>query len=230
MSRGGIADDKCVFLGGLALSSVWHDVHDYLIQFGPVANLYLPYCKKTGTIKGYAKASFASADSVTRLLARSQHIIGGRCVGISLWKKKAEYAPLKAETRLRKVHVRCRGGLSENEIRDCFAGYGKVEAVDMRFDPMTQVSRRFCYVIFESVESAQEVARIRKHMFSGVKLICEMSKPETSSPVTTTGGDSSTRNKHSFKSEFSRAQGSSSIFDSPIQHPFSRNIRTLEDL
>ena len=174
--------DCSIFVGGLALSSVWQDVHDYLTCFGPVANLYLPRCQATGTIQGYAKATFASADSVARILSRPHHSIGGRCVGISLWKKKAEYVPLKDEVRLRKVHVRFRCGLPQRQLREYFSAFGEVEQVDVRLDPVTQAHRKFCYVLFRSPESAQEVARIRKHSWLGTQMICQMSKPAKSTP------------------------------------------------
>lgn len=166
-----------VFIGGLPLSAEWQDVHDYLAQFGEPISLHLPRCKKTDRIKGYAKATMASSHSVALLLRQPRHIIRGLSVGISLWKKKTEYVPLKDEERHRKVHVRFEVNISRDQLIDYFTKFGTIQQVDMRCNPITQEPRNFCYITFDSEASALKVASIRTHIYGEKLLICEMSKP-----------------------------------------------------
>src|SRR3990167_3653722 len=164
-------EENTIFMGGLPLSADWQLVHSYLQQFGTVHTLYLPRCRKTGRIKGYAKASFVSGEAADRLLAQPTHMLAGLSVGISLWKRKSDYIPLKDEQRLRKVYVKF-----EHE-RAYLSQFGELQELDLRVDPITQQPRNFGYAVFETAEAAQQVANLRIHWFSGITLTCEMSKP-----------------------------------------------------
>ena len=182
MSQGSGTEHCTVFIGGLPLSAEWQDVHDYLVQFGEPKSLHLPRCKKTNRIKGYAKATLASPHSVALLLRQPRHIIRGLSVGISLWKKKTEYVPLKDEERHRKVHVRFEVNFSREQLEEYFSKFGSIQHVDLRCNPITQEPRNFCYITFDSAASALKVASIRNHSYYGNSLICEMSKPIHFSP------------------------------------------------
>src|SRR3990167_5150177 len=170
-------EENTIFMGGLPLSADWQLVHSYLQQFGTVHTLYLPRCRKTGRIKGYAKASFVSAEAADRLLAQPTHMLASLSVGISLWKRKADYIPLKDEQRLRKVYVKFEHECSAHALRAYLSQFGKLQELDLRLDPITQQPRNFCYVVYETAEAAQQVANMRIHSFSGTTLTCEMSKP-----------------------------------------------------
>jgi RNA recognition motif-containing protein len=175
-AQAGLADYPPVFIGGLPSSCDWQTVYNYLQQFGEIKSLLVPRYKRTGRIKGYAKARFATQESLDLVLAQYEHTIGGLRVGVFLWKSKAEYAPVMDELRARMVHVKYDFTFSEIQLREYFSDFGPVQLIEMPYNPITRELRNFSYVVFCSSKSAFLVAQIRNHSYLGHSLVCEMSR------------------------------------------------------
>jgi RNA recognition motif-containing protein len=175
-TQNSLADYPPIFIGGLPSSCDWQSVYNYLQQFGEIKSLLVPRYKRTGRIKGYAKARFAKQESLDIVLAEPQHIIGGLRVGIFLWKSKAEYAPVMDELRARMVHVKYEFEFSEKQLREYFTRFGPVQLIEMPYNPITKELRNFSYIVFGAAKSAFLVAQIRNHFHLGQTLVCEMSR------------------------------------------------------
>jgi RNA recognition motif-containing protein len=175
-TQASLADYPPIFIGGLPSSCDWQVVYNYLQQFGEIKSLLVPRYKRTGRIKGYAKARFATHESLDLVLEQSQHIIGGLRVGIFLWKSKAEYAPVMDELRARMVHVKYEFPFSEKQLRDYFSRFGPIQLIEMPYNPITRELRNFSYIVFVSAKSAYLVSQIRNHSNLGQSLVCEMSR------------------------------------------------------
>jgi RNA recognition motif-containing protein len=171
-----LADYPPIFIGGLPSCCDWQEVYNYLQQFGEIKSLLVPRYKRTGRIKGYAKARYAKLESIDLVLAQPEHIIGGLRVGIFLWKSKSEYAPVMDELRARMVHVKYEFQFSESQLMEYFSKFGPVQMIEMPYNPITKELRNFSYVVFSSPRSAFIVAQIRNHFFLENPLVCEMSR------------------------------------------------------
>jgi RNA recognition motif-containing protein len=171
-----LADYPPIFIGGLPSSCDWQTVYNYLTQFGEIKSLLVPRYKRTGRIKGYAKARFTTQQSLDLVLAQPEHTIGGLRVGIFLWKSKSEYAPVMDELRARMVHVKYEFLFSESQLNEYFSKFGPVQMIEMPYNPITKEPRNFSYVVFASLQSAFVVAQVRNHFHLGNPLVCEMSR------------------------------------------------------
>ena len=75
--------DNKIFVGGFPVEMLQEELHDYMLQFGPVKSSKL-LCKRTGESKGFGFVEFFDTESVERVTG-SVHILNGKQV--NLWSK-----------------------------------------------------------------------------------------------------------------------------------------------
>lgn len=167
-----------VFLGGIPLSSKREILLAYIGQFGQVTNLALPRYKPSGTLKGYAKASFRTVQQAEAFVASQPHVIGGLDVGVSYWQDKDRYLANKDQQNERKVFVKFNpNALTADDLEAYFAQYGAIQSISIKSDIDTMRTKDYCYILFEEIVSAQLSVQESPHYIRGFQTHCEMSQP-----------------------------------------------------
>ncbi|KAI6186943.1 RNA-binding protein squid [Aphelenchoides besseyi] len=151
------AEDRKIFVGGIAAEVTNDDLIQYFSQFGEVAQAQVKIDRTTGRSRGFAFVEFATADACKGALQKREQNIKN---------KPCEVKPAKSREN-KKVFV---GGLPadhpEEELRKYFEQYGKVDDVEWPYDKQTKVRRNFAFIVFEEEDAADRAAAQSKHMFS----------------------------------------------------------------
>lgn len=169
--------NKCIFVGGIPLSSNYQEVYNYLSKFGPISRIQLPKDRQKGRLKGFAKAVFATEDGVRSILAYKDHELGGLSIGVSLWRPQKDYLQSKLDQPNKKVYVKFSEHISEEILRAHFSKFGNIDSVIYKVDPLTQEPRNFCYICFNNDQSAKNAVKNSGNIIAGQEVICELSKP-----------------------------------------------------
>lgn len=168
---------RSVFVGGIPLTTSYNELFEYLSFFGQVLELDLPRHRKTKVLRGYARATFASALGAQKLLQQNTHKLQGLDIGISLWKTQTEYLQEKDDMVGKKVHVKFPPETTEAELKAYFGPYGISENFVFKTDPYTRNPRHFCYMVFKNEDQASRVVENSPHFINNKKIVCQMSKP-----------------------------------------------------
>lgn len=166
-----------VFIGGIPLTSTRAELMSFLERFGPVSSLEIPVDKRTGKLKGYAKAQLESRKDLEKLLADKDLTIRGLAVGVKLWTCKADYLKKKDEASSRKIFVRHHPKLTETQLYEFFSSFGEIELFDYKVCPKTGRSRNFLYIIFSNEESACRAVLHGSNTLDGKYVRSEVTTP-----------------------------------------------------
>jgi len=151
------AEDRKIFVGGIATEVSNEDLQQYFSQFGEVTQAQVKIDRTTGRSRGFAFVEFGTAEACKEALAQREQTIKG---------KSCEVKPAKSREN-KKVFV---GGLPadhpEEELRKYFEQYGKVDDVEWPFDKQTKQRRNFAFIVFDEEEAADSAAAVSKHVFS----------------------------------------------------------------
>lgn len=151
------AEDRKIFVGGIAAEVSNEDLQSYFTQFGEVTQAQVKIDRTTGRSRGFAFVEFATAEACKNALQQREQQIKN---------KQCEVKPAKSREN-KKVFV---GGLPadhpEDELRKHFEQYGKVEDIEWPFDKQTKNRRNFAFIVFEEEEAADRAANNPKQVFS----------------------------------------------------------------
>lgn len=168
-SNGKGNEEKKIFCGGISYDTTGEDLNAYFTQFGAVKEAQVKYDRLTGRSRGFAFVEFESIDGCkASLVSREQMIKGKQC----------EIKPAKTREigyLNKKVFV---GGLPgdfpEEELRKHFEQFGRVDEIEWPFDKMSKTRKNFCFVCFDSEESADRAASNPKQQFANRE--CDIKK------------------------------------------------------
>lgn len=170
---------RTLFIGGIPLKSTPTDIEEYLTKFDDVESVVLPPDKRTGLLKGYAKAVLQSVAGVERIISHGEHSIGGLVIGVSRWTSTDEYLVRKKDISSRKVYVKFKARIGVEAILKYFEKYGNVEQFDVKRNPLNGRFRDFGYITYQHAKSANAAIKDHIHIVNGEKVKCELSKPTT---------------------------------------------------
>jgi RNA recognition motif-containing protein len=149
-------EDRKIFVGGIAYDVTNEDLSSYFTQFGEVTQAQVKFDRATGRSRGFAFVEFATAEACKNALTQREQTIKN---------KQVEVKPAKSREN-KKVFV---GGLpaefSEEELRQHFEEFGKVEDIEWPFDKQTKARRNFAFIVFEEEEAADRAAATPKQKF-----------------------------------------------------------------
>lgn len=167
-------EKKKLFVGGLSWETAVKEMREYFSKFGEVVDCTLKTDVMTGRSRGFGFVTYATADSVEKVLGVEKHMLQGRKID----PKRA--MPRGTQEPTRKIFV---GGLdvdiSEKAIRDHFSKFGKVEEIDLPFDKVRNQRRQFCFVTFDSDESVEKaIAEPTQEMAPGKQVDIKRATPK----------------------------------------------------
>lgn len=166
-----------LFLGGLSFFITQADLNNYFSQFGELKEVKLVIDKITKKSKCYGFVIFERKSSLRRVLASQPHELKGRVVDCQIAKGKVEKNNFEEEINDKKLFV---GGLpkqtTNQDLQNYFSQFGYLEKAYVILDYSGQYCRGYGYVIFELVETRDEVVSIKWHLINGSRAFCSKFK------------------------------------------------------
>lgn len=169
------SSSKIVFLGGIPLTTNREEILGYLSAFGKVRRLILPKVPGSNQLKGYGKAYFSKPSEAEYILQSAPHSIRGFVFGVTKWLDPLLYLENREEENSRKLYVKHKSVHTKKMIYDYFQKFGSILKIDMRLAIESNKPRNFCYIIYKSMQSAEQVAD-KHHMINGQPVYCEFAK------------------------------------------------------
>ncbi|KAF7489212.1 RNA-binding protein squid [Sarcoptes scabiei] len=168
---GGMVNDenRKLFVGGLSWETVEKDIFDYFNHFGKVEKVNIKYDLNTGRSRGFGFITFVNDETVDAVLKTGPHVIKNRTV---------DPKRPKGKTGLKKIFV---GGidadLCNDDIKAYFEQFGPIENIERPFDRQRNRQREFCFIIFESGESAESAIMMPKQLIGGKECDIKLAHP-----------------------------------------------------
>lgn len=167
-----LVNKRKVFVGGLTPDTKMEHLRDYFSKFGNIENATVKY-DKSGRSKGFGFVLFEDPSTPEQVYAQEVHIIQGKRVD-------TKSAHRRDQALARKVFV---GGLdpdvTDNELKEYFSQFGKITQIEAPVDKSKQKRRPFCFILFESEQSAEEVLKQMRHTLAGKTIDCKRANPKT---------------------------------------------------
>lgn len=144
-----------IFIGGLAKDTTYAAFNKHFEKYGEITDSVIMKDRYTGQPRGFGFVTYADP-SVVDSVIEDTHVINGKQVEIKRTIPKGSGQSKDFKTK--KIFV---GGLpstvTEDEFKDFFSKYGKVEEHQIIRDHETNRSRGFGFIIFESEEVVDEI-------------------------------------------------------------------------
>merc|ERR1711997_639759 len=171
-------DERKLFVGGLPQDAKDTDIKEHFKQFGEIDSVNLKTDPSTGRSRGFAFVVFKEQEGLEKAVATEEHNIKNKKVAVK-----------KAQAKQGKVYVGKLpkdDKLSDDAIKEFFAGYGAIAAVEQPFDKVKSERKNFCFITFEKEESAKallKVGSVTNNDTDGNPIELEVKKVTVKAPV-----------------------------------------------
>jgi RNA recognition motif-containing protein len=161
-----------IFVGGLSWETTVDDLREHFEKFGGISDCRLNMDPVTGRSKGFGFVTFSESQCVDKVLGES-HILQGRTIEPQRAKARgaggpSSYGGGRDREPVKKLFV---GGideeLPENDIREYFGTFGRVQDLHLPIDRATGQRRNFCFVEFENESDADQALNAESHSIAG---------------------------------------------------------------
>jgi len=182
-------EEQCkIFVGGVGKNTTEETLRAYFRKFGEIADSVIMTDKQTREPRGFAFVTFKSPEAVYGVIEQCNnggHTLDGKVyLQVRKYFPKAEYdaekanamvnqgnqmykGPMKVQPEL-KVFVGGIGiGTTEDDVKNYFSSFGKVDAVDMPNHHVYKCPKGFAFVGFENLETVMAVVKDRYHQING---------------------------------------------------------------
>lgn len=174
--------NRKLFLGGLSWDTTEDDLTEYFGQYGPVVNVSIKYNATTGQPRGFGFITFAADESIDAVLNAGPHSIKNKVID-------PRKAKSKTNANLKKIFV---GGvdsnMAEEELREYFSRFGRVDGIELPFDKVRNRRREFCFIIFDTKEAADAACGESKQYIGGRDCDIKRAQPQNNQGQRGPGG------------------------------------------
>lgn len=145
----GDEDDRKLFAGGLPQDAVDSDIREHFGQYGEIEGITLKTDPSTGRSRGFCFVVFKTVEGVNTAVAAAFHTIKGKKVAVK-----------KAQAKQGKIYVgKLKPELSDDEIKNHFASFGTIAAIEQPFDKIKNERKNFCFITYEKEDVAKKLLK-----------------------------------------------------------------------
>lgn len=164
-----------LFIGGLSYTTTEESLSNFFSQWGELTDCVVMQDPATKRSRGFGFVTFQEARMVDECMNNRPHKLDGREV-------EAKRAVSREESHKPGVHKSVKrmfmGGIKEpvkeDDVKEYFEIYGKVESVELLTDKNSGKKRGFGFVNFDDYDVVDKIVQTRRHVINGVSI--EVSK------------------------------------------------------
>jgi len=164
-----------LFIGGLSYTTTEDSLSNFFSQWGELTDCVVMQDPATKRSRGFGFVTFQEAKMVDECMNNRPHKLDGREV-------EAKRAVSREESHKPGVHKSVKrmfmGGIKEpvkeEDVKEYFEKYGKVESVELLTDKTSGKKRGFGFVNFDDYDVVDKIVQTRRHVINGVSI--EVSK------------------------------------------------------
>lgn len=153
-------DDRKLFVGGLPQDAKQEDISVHFQTFGEIDNINIKTDPATGRSRGFAFVVFKTIQGLQDAVSETEHSVKGKKVAVK-----------KAKAKEGKIYVgKLKPELSDDDIKNHFAQFGQITAVEQPFDKTKNERKNFCFITFEKEDCAKQLLKAGSTNINGVEL------------------------------------------------------------
>jgi len=153
-------DDRKLFVGGLPQDAKQEDISVHFQTFGEIDNINIKTDPATGRSRGFAFVVFKTIQGLQDAVTEAEHAVKGKKVAVK-----------KAKAKEGKIYVgKLKPELSDDDIKNHFAQFGQITAVEQPFDKTKNERKNFCFITFEKEDCAKQLLKAGSTNINGVEL------------------------------------------------------------
>ncbi|KAL4239846.1 hypothetical protein ACF0H5_000647 [Mactra antiquata] len=147
-------DDRKLFVGGLSWETTENHLKEYMSKYGKVESCNLKKDIETSRSRGFGFVVFEESESLDKVLAEKDHRLQGKVIDPKRANPKGKWQ----EPPIKKIYVgKISPSVTEDEIKEYFNSWGKVEKIEAPYDKEKDQRRNFVFVEFDSEEAANKI-------------------------------------------------------------------------
>jgi len=147
-------DDRKLFVGGLSWETTENDLKEYMTKYGKVESCNLKKDLETNRSRGFGFVVFENSESLEKVLAEKEHRLQGKVIDPKRANPKGKWQ----EPPIKKIYVaKVSPTTTEDEIKEYFSTWGKVEKIEAPYDKEKDQRRNFVFVEFDTEETVNKV-------------------------------------------------------------------------
>lgn len=173
-------DKRKLFVGGLSWMTTNSSLKDFMTQFGEIEKCTLKMDSKTGKSRGFGFVIFKEIDGLTKALANVPHKLDDRTID----SRKAQ--PQRREGKLFVGGVKPE--TTEEQIKEYFSKFGKIDKFERPFDQRSQKSKPFCFITFSKDGPIAKITVDKYHDLDGKQVECKQAEPPSGGYGNARGG------------------------------------------
>ncbi|KAJ0963358.1 hypothetical protein J5N97_028480 [Dioscorea zingiberensis] len=184
-SSSALPDLRKLFVGGIPCSTTEQTLKSYFEKYGEVVNISIPFDRINERNRGFGFVHFNDPAVGQRVLEVKEHIIDGRKVEVKMATPQSKHQSPSQMQPWNQGHDQCYninnctnghscvgkkifvGGLpstlTEDKFRSYFEMFGQITDVVIIRDNITNRSRGFGFITYESEDSVKDVLRQSDH-------------------------------------------------------------------
>jgi len=181
-------EERKLFLGGLAEETTEKDLKKTFSEFGTIIDCKVMRDAATGTSRGFGFVSFASSFMTEAAMDKAPFdICGAKIQPKRASPDKIRYKQTNVEFDAtldkacegkRSIFIGAlRDNVSEEDLEQYFAGFGRVVRACRMTDRETGEKKRFGFVDFADYGVVRKIMNITKHYIKGKRIRIDMTRP-----------------------------------------------------
>lgn len=172
-------DPGKMFIGGLNPLTTPDNLRHYFRSFGEIKECMIMRDPLTKRSRGFGFVTFSDPSSVEKVLETGPHFLDSKKIDPKLAVPRKPSQNFKTVAKTRKVFI---GGVATSttneELRDYFWQFGKIEACELMIDKTTNRHRGFGFVTFEDEDAAEKVCDMHFHELHNKRVEAKRALPK----------------------------------------------------
>uniref|UniRef100_A0A8D2HBY0 Heterogeneous nuclear ribonucleoproteins A2/B1 n=1 Tax=Urocitellus parryii TaxID=9999 RepID=A0A8D2HBY0_UROPR len=157
-----------LFIGGLSFETTEDSLRNYYRQWGKLTDCVVMRDSASKRSRGFGFVTFSSMAEVDAAMAARPHSIDGRVVEPKRAVAREESGKPGARVTVKKLFVGgIKGDTEEHHLRDYFAGYGKIDTIEIITDRQSGKKRGFGFVTFDDHDPVDKIVLQKYHTING---------------------------------------------------------------